>query len=119
MLSFMSDIKKLTDLIIKFRDARNWKQFHNPKDLALSLTLEAAEVLEKFQWKSPEEINEYIKTNKDQIGEELADVLYWVLLMSHDLKIDLIKIFNKKMEQNENKYPISKSKNSHKKYTEL
>ena len=63
--------------------------FHNPKDLALSLLLEAAEVLEHFQWKSPEEIGQYIKEQKAEIAEELADTLYWILLMSNDLEIDI------------------------------
>jgi len=81
----MSDIKKLTDKILKFRNARDWKQFHNPKDVALSLVLEASEVMEHFQWKDKEEIEEYIKTHKEHIADELADVLYWVLLMSKDL----------------------------------
>ena len=69
----MSDIKKLTEIIIQYRDERDWKQFHNPKDLALSLVLEAAEVMEHFQWKNPVEIEAYIKTNRWGIGEELAD----------------------------------------------
>lgn len=81
----MSEIKKLTDLILAFREERDWKQFHNPKDCAISLSLEASEVLEHFQWKTPEEIKSYIETHRDDIGEELADVFYWVLLMSHDL----------------------------------
>ena len=81
----MSEIKKLTDLVIAFREERDWKQFHNPKDCAISLSLEASEVLEHFQWKTPEEIKKYIETHKEDIGEELADVFYWVLLMSHDL----------------------------------
>ena len=115
----MSDIKDLTDKIVKYRDARDWKQFHNPKDLALSMMLEAAEVAEHFQWKSKEEMEEYVKRHKDEVGEELADVLYWVLLISNDLGIDIIDAFNKKMEQNEKKYPVEKSKGSHKKYTEL
>jgi len=81
----MSEIKKLTDLVLAFREERDWKQFHNPKDCAISLSLEASEVLEHFQWKTPEEIKTYIETHRDDIGEELADVFYWVLLMSHDL----------------------------------
>jgi NTP pyrophosphatase (non-canonical NTP hydrolase) len=115
----ISDIKELTEKIIEFRDARDWKQFHNPKDLALSLVLEAAEVLEHFQWKNKEEIENYIKTNKDDIGEELADVFYWVLLFSSDLGIDICEALEKKLKQNENKYPISKSHGKHSKYTEL
>jgi len=115
----MSDIKSLTKRIIKFRDARDWKQFHNPKDVSLSLVLEAGEVMEHFQWKNKEEMEKYIVTNKDDIGEELADVLYWVLLMSHDLKIDVLKALEKKIKKNEEKYPIEKAKGKHTKYTKL
>ncbi|MFA6386165.1 MAG: nucleotide pyrophosphohydrolase [Candidatus Paceibacterota bacterium] len=112
-------MKKLTEKIIKFRDARDWKQFHNPKDCAISLSLEAGEVLEHFQWKNKEEIEEYVKTHKEHISKELADVLYWVLLMSHDLKIDIEKAFEIKMKENAKKYPISKAKGKHTKYNQL
>ncbi len=115
----MNDIDKLTKEIVKFRDARDWKQFHNAKDLAISLSLESSEVLEHFQWKSKEEIEKYIKTNKKDIGEELADVLYWVLLLSNDLNIDIEKAFYLKMKQNNKKYPIKKAKSNHTKYTQL
>lgn len=87
----MSDIQNLTKLAIKFRNDRDWKQFHKPKDMAISIALEASEVLEHFQWKSPEEIEEYIKKNKEDIADEMADVLKYLLIMSHDLKIDLKK----------------------------
>jgi len=115
----MKNIEELTNLVRKFRDDRDWKQFHNPKDCALSLVLEAAEVMEHFQWKSKEEIESYIKTNKQEIGEELADVLYWVLLLSYDLEIDLSAAFVDKLEKSGKKYPIEKSKGSNKKYTQL
>lgn len=115
----MGDIDKLQQRIVKFRDARDWKQFHNPKDLALSLVLEAAEVLEHFQWKNPEEIQRYIKSHKDDISEEVADTFYWVLLIANDLDIDLVKAFEKKMKKNEEKYSVEKAKGNHKKYTEL
>lgn len=115
----MSDIKNLTKRIIDFRDAREWKQFHNPKDVALSLSLEASEVLEHFQWKNGKELEEYLKTHKEHIGEELSDVLYWVLLMSHDLDIDITEALVKKMDKNEEKYAVEKAKGNHKKYTEL
>lgn len=115
----MSDIKDLQNKIIKFRDARNWKQFHNPKDVALSMVLEAGEVMEHFQWKNEEEIKEHINKNKKNIGKELADVLYWVLLLSHDLDIDLKKSVEIKMRENNKKYPVKKAKNKHTKYTEL
>ncbi len=103
--------------ITEFVRARDWEQFHNPKDTAISLCLEASEVLEHFQWKSPEEIDKYIKEHKAEIGEELIDVLYWVLLMSHYLSIDLPKAFDEKMKQNEHKYPVQKAKGKHAKYT--
>ena len=115
----MSDIKKLTQAFLEFREARDWKQFHNPKDQALSLTLEAAEVLEHFQWKTQQEIDEYIKNNKDEIADELADVLSFVLFMSHDLKIDIIEACEKKLKQNEQKYPIEKARGKHTKYNQL
>jgi len=115
----MSDIKKLTQKILKFRDKREWGHFHNPKDMAISLALEAAEVLEHFQWRSLKEIEQYLKTHKEHIGDELSDVLYWVLLISHDLDIDIFKAFEKKMKKNEEKYPVVKSRGSHKKWTEL
>ena len=115
----MSDIKELTNIVIKFRDARNWKQFHNPKDITLSLVLEAAEVMEHFQWKDQNETEEYLKKHRKEIGEELADVLYWVLLISHDLDIDIKKAFKKKMITSRKKYPVKKAKGKHTKYTEL
>jgi dCTP diphosphatase len=115
----MLNIEDLTKRIIAFRDARDWKQFHNPKDLALSLVLESAEVMEHFQWKSEEEMKKYILKNKTEIGEELADVLYWILLMSHDLEINILEALEKKQEKNEEKYPEDKARGNAKKYTEL
>ena len=113
------DLNELIKRIIAFRNARDWKQFHNPKDVALSLVLEAAEVMEHFQWKSKEEMEKYIVTNKSDIGEELADVLYWVLLMSADLNIDILNALEEKIKKNEEKYPVEKSKGRHTKYTKL
>jgi NTP pyrophosphatase (non-canonical NTP hydrolase) len=83
----------------------------------VSLTLEAAEVLEHFQWKSPEEINKHLKEHKADVAEELCDVLYWVLLMGHYFDIDLKTAFDSKMDQNEKKYPQDKAKGRHDKYT--
>jgi dCTP diphosphatase len=115
----MSDIEELTNRIVEFNKKREWNQFHNPKDIALSLVLEAAEVMELFQWKNPKEIEDYLKNSKDDVGEELADVLYWVLLISNDLKIDIKSAFEKKMKKNEAKYPIEKAKGIHTKYNKL
>lgn len=115
----MSDIKELTKLVTDFRDERDWKQFHNPKDLALSLVLEAAEVMEHFQWKNEEESKKHIQEHRKEISGEIADVLYWVLLIAHDFNIDIPKALKDKIELNKVKYPINKSKGSNKKYTEL
>lgn len=115
----MSDINILTKKIKIFRDDRDWKQFHNPKDMSISLVLEATELLEHFQWKTNEEIEKYIVTNKDDIGEELADVLYWVLLLSNDLGIDIREALEKKIEKSKEKYPVEKSKGKHTKYSKL
>jgi len=115
----MSEFDELTKKIIAFRDERNWAQFHNPKDVSLSLVLEAAEVMEHFQWKSPVEIKEYVVSHKKEIGEELADVLYWALLLAHDLKIDLVDASEKKLEKNRQKYPVEKALNQHAKYDKL
>lgn len=115
----MEKIKELTERIIAFRDARDWKQFHKPKDLAVSLSLEAAEVLEHFQWKSEEEIEKYVKENKEEIAEELADVLNYLLIMAHDLEIDILDAEEKKISKNESKYPVDKAKGVATKYDRL
>jgi NTP pyrophosphatase (non-canonical NTP hydrolase) len=115
----MKNIDHLIKRIIEFRDARDWKKFHNPKDVALSLVLEAVEVMEHFQWKSKDEDEAYVKTHKEEIGEELADVLYWVLLMSHDMKIDILETLSRKIDINEIKYPVEKAKGRHTKHNKL
>lgn len=113
------DIKELQELVVKFRNERDWKQFHNPKDCALSLVLESAEVLEHFQWKNGEDITKYIEKEKEAISHELADVLYWVLLMSNDLDIDISEAFTKKIKLSGEKYPVEKAKGKSDKYTKL
>ena len=115
----MSDIKKMQDLVIQFRDNRDWKQFHNPKDLAISLVLESAEFMEHFQWKSDEEISAYLKDKKNSVSDELADVFYWVQLIASDLDIDIDSALRNKIKKNEAKYPVKKAKGKHSKYTEL
>lgn len=115
----MNPLSDLTSRIIAFRDARDWAQFHNPKDVALSLVLEATEVMEHFQWKNPEQVKQHIQTHKQEIGEELADVFYWVLLLSHDLGIDPVEALKEKLEKNELKYPVDKARGVATKYTEL
>lgn len=114
-----SDIAQLQRLVIKFRDERDWKQFHNAKDTSMSLVLEATELMEHFQWKNAVEINEHIKKHKKDIGEELADALYWILLMSYDMNIDIKDALEKKLIVVRRKYPIKKAKGKHLKYTDL
>lgn len=115
----MSDLRKLQDRIVQLRNDRDWQQFHTPKDMAISLSLEASEVLELFQWKSHEEIEQYLKTHKQDLSDELADVLAYLLLIANDLDIDLPQAFEKKMQKNEAKYPVAKAKGKRTKYTEL
>lgn len=115
----MAELEKLQQKVVEFRNARDWKQFHNPKDSAISLVLEASELLEHFQWKNEEEMVEHVRKHKREVSEEMADVLYWLLLMSEDLEVDLSEAFVQKMTKNKAKYPIEKAKGNHKKYTEL
>jgi NTP pyrophosphatase (non-canonical NTP hydrolase) len=115
----MINLRELTQKVVSFRDARDWKQFHNVKDIALSLMLEAGEVGDIFQFKGERELDAVVEQKRAQLGEELSDVLYWVLLMAHDTGIDLEQAFEKKLKHNEEKYPVEKSKGSNKKYTEL
>jgi NTP pyrophosphatase (non-canonical NTP hydrolase) len=112
-------IGSLQQRIIDFRNKRDWKQFHNPKDIALSLVLESTEVLEHFQWKNDKEVQEHVNLQKEAIGEELADVLYWVLLMSYDLDIDIADALESKIDKNEQRYPVDKAKGSNLKYNKL
>lgn len=112
-------IKEITEKIKKFRDERDWDKFHNPKEEAIDLAVEAAEVLEHFQWRSGKDLEEYIKTHKQEISDELADVFYCLLQLVDTLKIDLEKAFDLKMKQNEKKYPIHKVKGRPNKYSEL
>lgn len=109
----MSDIKELQNAIVSFREERDWKQFHNPKDLAICLSVEASELLETFLWKSSDE------ANQDHIKDELADVLNIALLLAHELEVDVKEIVMDKLARNAAKYPVDKAKGSNRKYTEL
>ncbi len=112
-------ISTLTKLAIQFRDERDWKQFHNPKDMALSLVLESAELLELMQWKNGDELLEHLKQNRERLGEELSDVLFWVLAIANDFQIELAEAFKQKLAKNAAKYPIEKAKGVSTKYTDL
>lgn len=102
--------------ILKFRDDRDWKQFHNPKDLAISISLEAAELLEVFQWSGSDVSNE---GKQDKIKEELADVVNYCVLMADACELDLDEIVQEKIKINERKYPVEKAKGRSDKYDKL
>ena len=112
------DLTELQNLAANFRDARNWKQFHNGKDMALSLSLEASELLELTQWKSEEEVLKLFKQKQGPLCDELADVFYWVLLIAKDFNIDLPTALKNKLAQNELKYPLESSIDSKRKYND-
>jgi dCTP diphosphatase len=118
-MSKQPSIAELQTMIRRFVDDRDWDQFHNPKDLSISLALEAAEVMEHFQWKNSQEMAEHSVKHKDDVGEELADVFYWILLLANKLDLDITEAFQKKMAKNAAKYPVAKAKGNHKKYTDL
>lgn len=102
--------------ILKFRDDRDWKRFHNPKDLAISISLEAAELLEAFQWSAEDVV---CKDKKEKIKEELADVLNYCVLMADACELDIDEIILEKIKRNNEKYPVEKARGSAMKYTEL
>ena len=108
--------QETVDMILKFRDDRNWKQFHNPKDLAISISLEAAELLEVFQWSGADL---ECRDKLDKIKEELADVVNYAVLMADACGLDLDEIVREKVRRNEEKYPVETAFGNKAKYTEL
>jgi len=113
-----SNIKDLTEKNLKFRDDRDWGQFHTPKNLAISLVLEATEVLEHLQWKTDEDFKEYLKTHREDFADELGDVFNYLVQLSHAAGVDLLDAAEKKIKKNAKKYPIKKAKGSAKKYNQ-
>jgi len=109
----MQDLQQLISKIRAFRDARDWEQFHNSKDLALALSIEASELLELFLWKSNED------ADPSKLKEELADVLMYALLLADKHDLDIAAIIEEKIRKNGEKYPVDKAKGSAKKYNEL
>ncbi len=108
----MSEIRELTQELLKFRDERDWEQFHNPKDLALAVSVEAAELLELFLWKSADE------ADPEKVKEEIADILAFTLLIAEKYGFDVKRILLEKIGKNSLKYPVAKARGSAKKYTE-
>ena len=109
----MKDIEEIINELVKFRDERDWEQFHNPKDLALSINIEAGELLELFLWKKAED------ANKEKVKEELADIFSSAFLLANKYGFDVKQIIFDKIKLNGEKYPIDKAKGSAKKYNEL
>ena len=109
----MSNIEKLTDALVKFRDERDWEQFHNPKDLAIALNIEAGELLENYLWKTANE------ADVEKVKEELADVLAYALLIAKHYNFNVEEIILDKIAKNALKYPTDKAKGNAKKYNEL
>ena len=109
-------MKSTIERINNFRDERNWRQFHKEKDLAISISLEANELLEIFQWKTSEEA---VANNLEYIKEELADVFIYGLMLADNLNLDVEKIISDKIKLNAKKYPVPESFGNKEKYTEL
>lgn len=109
----MPELQALIDKLIAFRDERDWAQFHNSKDLAIAISLEASELLELFLWKQSEDID------PQRLKEELADVLSFCLLLANKHELDISTIIEEKIQSNALKYPIDKSKGTAKKYNDL
>ncbi len=109
----MKESEEIIQALLKFRNEREWEQFHNPKDLALAINVEAGELLELFLWKNAND------ANKEKIKEELADVFAYAFLLAEKYKLDVKDIILEKIEKNNEKYPIEKSKGNAKKYNEL
>lgn len=102
--------------VLAFRRNRNWEQFHNPKDLAISLSIEASELLENFQWKTSEEA---LESKKESVADELADVLIYAIYLADTMDLNIDDIILNKMAKNEAKYPIEKAFGRKDKYTDL
>ena len=109
----MTEINKITEELRKFRDERDWAQFHNPKDLAIALSIEANELLELFLWKPAEE------ADSEKLRDELADVFAYAFMLADKYGLDVTQIMRDKLEKNILKYPVAKAKGSAKKYNEL
>ncbi len=99
-------LQRLQEIVLRFRNERNWSQFHTPKDVVISLGLEAAELAEVLQWRKEEHLRDLPAEQRLALAEELSDVLYWVLLIAADAEIDLETAFQAKMKKNAEKYPV-------------
>ena len=113
------DIESLTQAVLAHRDQRDWAQFHTPKELAISLCVESAELLSLMQWKTGDQLNQTVAAKRQHIQDELADVLHSLLLLSSELNIPLAQALREKLAKDALKYPVEKSKGKNLKYDEL
>ncbi len=114
-----NDLSDLTRRVLHHRDQRDWAQFHTPKELAISLCVEAAELLSLMQWKTGEDLTQHLAAKRVQLQDEFGDVLHSLLLLADDLKIDLSQALIEKLAKDQLKYPVEKSRGQAKKYDEL
>jgi dCTP diphosphatase len=112
-------INEMINKIKKFRDDRDWMQFHDHKNMAISIILEASELLEHFQWKTVDEVREHVKQNHAEIKDEIADIALFLFELADNLEINLIEAMEQKLKKNEIKYPVEKAKGKHTKYNKL
>ena len=112
-------VSDLVKAAVDFRDQRDWAQFHNPKELAVSLVVEAAELLALMQWKTGDDLKAAVEKRRDKIRDELADVLHSTLLLASDLDVNLADALEEKLAKDAKKYPVEKSKGRAEKYTDL
>lgn len=112
---------ELVRQVLAFRDERDWRQFHNPKDLAISISLEAAELLERFQWKSPAEVTALVADpqGQRQVSWEMADILILLISLADVLGTDLVKAAQEKLQENERRYPVERARGTARKYRDL
>jgi dCTP diphosphatase len=114
-------MKNILEQIKEFRDERDWMQFHDPKNMAISISIEAAELMEHFQWRNKKEVEEYLKNRKNftEVEEEIADIAMYLFELADNLGIDLLKAMRRKLKKNAKKYPVKKAKGVATKYNKL
>ena len=115
----MDSIRDLTTRINAFRDARDWKQFHNPKDMAVSISIESAELLEQFQWKNTKECEAHLQENREAVADEMADVAIYLFELADLLEMNLGQEMLRKLDKNAAKYPVEKARGRNLKYNRL
>src|SRR6185437_5498892 len=115
----MNTLSELTQRVLRHRDERDWKQFHTPKELAISLIVEAGELLELMQWKTGAALDAALETRREQVRDELADCLHSILLLADYVKVDLAAALEEKLKKDALKYPVEKSRGRAEKYDEL